>query len=132
MNSGKRAKTPAMDLPSGKLFRLALGLLVTACLIVYMASGKRLNERDFVGKWQSSRLVTPLHLTANGEWEIKGEDGAVLQYGVWRVEGKKIVWTIKQGARISDDANPVLAVAPDEFRLSEKDGSVTVFKRLAQ
>lgn len=121
-----------MDLPSGKLFRLALGLLVTACLIVYMASGKRLNERDFVGKWQSSRLVTPLHLTANGEWEIKGEDGAVLQYGVWRLEGQKIVWTIKQGARISDDANPVLAVAPDEFRLSEKDGSVTVFKRLAQ
>lgn len=92
--------------------------------------GKRISERDFVGKWQSTRLVTPLHLAANGEWEIRTAEGAVLQYGIWRYEDKKIVWTIKQGTRISDDVNPVLSVTPAEFRLKERDGTTTVFRRL--
>jgi hypothetical protein len=120
----------AMGFFSGNRFRLVLLLLAAGWLAFYLSGGKRVSERDFVGKWQSSRLVTPLHLAANGEWEIKTDAGAVLQYGVWRYEDKKIVWTIKQGARVSDDANPVLAVAPAEFRLKERDGSTTVFKRL--
>lgn len=115
---------------SGNRFRAILGLLAAGWVIFYLVGGQRVSERDFVGKWQSSRLVTPLHLAANGEWEIRTPDGAVLQYGVWRYADNKIVWTIKQGARVSDDANPVLAVGPAEFRLREQDGTTTVFKRL--
>lgn len=104
-------------------FRAILGLLAAGWVVFYLVGGKRVSERDFVGKWQSSRLATPLHLAANGEWEIRTQDGAILQYGVWRYESKKIVWTIKRGARVSDDANPVLSVGLAEFRLRfKKDG----------
>ena len=119
-----------MGLVAGNRFKLFLGLLAAGGLAFYLVGGQRISERDFVGKWQSSRLVTPLHLAANGEWEIRTGEGTVLQYGVWRYEDKKIVWTIKQGGRISDDVNAVLSVAPAEFRLRERDGSTTVFKRL--
>lgn len=107
-----------------------IGLLaVLACLAV-LAGCKRTSERDFVGKWQSSRAVTPIYLAANGEWEIRQDDGTVLQYGVWRYADQTLNWSIKQGSRIMDDPTPVLSVEPDQFKLKERDGATTVFKRL--
>ncbi|MBS1129034.1 MAG: hypothetical protein H6R16_36 [Proteobacteria bacterium] len=114
---------------SGKRFRL----VVLALLVgfgVHFLTEKKVSQRDFVGKWQSDRAVTPIHLAANGEWELRKDDGTLLQYGVWRYEGKQIIWSIKQGGRIIDDPNPVLSVTPAEFRLRERDGQTTVFKRL--
>ena len=41
--------------------RRALSSLVLAALLG-LAACQRFSERDFVGDWQSSRAVTPLHL----------------------------------------------------------------------
>jgi hypothetical protein len=88
------------------------------------------SEKYFVGKWKSSRLETPLYLHENGEWEIKKDDGAVLQYGVWQYKNKTILWSFKINSTIGHDINPVLLVQPNEFHLLESDRSTTVFKRL--
>jgi len=95
-----------------------------------LAACQRFSERDFVGDWQSSRAVTPLHLAANGEWELRQADGSVLQYGLWRVEGKTLVWSVRQGERVIDDPTPVLKVKRDTFSVRERDGATTVFRRL--
>lgn len=107
-----------------------IGLLAILPCLVALAGCKRTSERDFVGKWQSSRAVTPIYLAANGEWEIRQDDGTVLQYGVWRYTDNTLIWSIKQDRRIMDDPTPVLSVAPDQFTLRERDGATTVFKRL--
>lgn len=104
-------------------------LTVLLCLMA-LAGCKRTSEGDFVGKWQSSQAVTPIYLAANGEWEIRQDDGTVLQYGIWRYTDKTLIWSIKQGSRIMDDPTPVLSVEPDQFTLKERDGATTVFKRL--
>lgn len=82
------------------------------------------------GKWQSSRSTTPLHLHSNGEWEIRQDNGVVLQYGLWEYAGKQLVWTVKQGEEINRDINPVISLKPDAFALRENDQSITSFKRL--
>lgn len=110
--------------------RAAYRCLVAAVLLVGMAACQRIHERDFIGKWQSSRAVTPIYLAANGEWEIRRDDGTVLQYGVWRYADRQLVWSIQQGARILDDPTAVLAMTRDQFKLQERDGSTTVFQRL--
>lgn|SRR5574343_774001 len=119
-----------MNLFSDSRFKLVGLVLVIGLTIHFLAGGKRASAHDFVGKWQSSRAVTPIYLDANGEWEIRKDDGTLLQYGVWRYEDKRLIWSIKQGERVMDDANPVLSVTPAEFQLRERDGQVTVFKRL--
>ncbi|MCG2575558.1 hypothetical protein LZ012_00960 [Dechloromonas sp. XY25] len=115
---------------SGRRFGALRGLLLVLACMVALAGCKRTSERDFVGKWQSSRAVTPIHLAANGEWEIRQDDGTVLQYGVWRYADKTLIWSIKQGERIMDDPTPVLSVESDRFTLKERNGTTTVFKRL--
>ena len=111
-----------------------LRLFVLAALIagaaIWALSGKRHQPGDFVGKWQSSRTNTPIHLDANGEWEIRADDGKALQYGLWRYEGDKLIWTIKQDGRVIDDVNPVLTVSAKEFQVRERNGETTVFRRL--
>jgi hypothetical protein len=97
--------------------------LLTACQPSTQAT-------DFVGKWVSSRTNIPVHIAANGEWELKTDEGSVLQYGLWRYESHKLIWTIRQGGRLMDDPNPVLSVAKDEFRLRELNGDETVFRRV--
>ena len=107
-----------------------LGILFGLCCLVFDGCKKTISEDDFVGKWQSSRAVTPIHLAANGEWEIRQDDGTVLQYGLWRYEEKQIIWNVMQAGRLVSDRNPVLLVAPMQFHLKEADGAVTVFRRL--
>lgn len=113
----------------GRLGRVFLALFAGA-LLLGLPGCKRYSERDFVGKWQSSRAVTPIHLAANGEWEIRKDDGTILQYGVWRYEDKKLVWSFKQGDRVFDDATAVLSVDAGKFSIRERDGATTEFKRL--
>ena len=107
-----------------------VSMLASAALILTLAACQRISERDFAGTWQSSRAVTPIHLAANGEWEIRKDDGTILQYGVWRYEDKQIIWSIKQGGRVVDDPTQVLSVARAEFRLKERDGTTTIFSRI--
>ena len=111
---------------AGKLLRLAAAF----SLVFLAACGKPVSEADFVGKWRSSRLSTPLYLYDNGEWEIKTQAGDVVQFGVWRYEKDRLVWTYKMDHSYVHDANHVLAVTPQEFRLQEADGSQTTFTRL--
>ena len=87
-------------------------------------------NEQFVGKWKSSRLATPLHMYKNGEWEIRTEEGSVLQFGVWQLDGRRMVWGIKMEGRLDTEANAVLSVDQRRFQLRERDGSVTVFERL--
>lgn len=110
--------------------KLLLLLLAVGLVIHFLPGGKRPSEADFVGKWQSSRTNTPIHLAANGEWEIRTEEGRVLQYGLWRYADKQLVWTYKQGSQFLDDANPVLSVEAGSFSLRETNGTSTVFQRL--
>jgi hypothetical protein len=84
---------------------------------------------NFVGHWKSSRLATGLHLYDNGEWEIKGDDGRVLQYGVWQLQGRRIVWTIKLNGSVRQEANAIVSFGPQQFELRELDGAVTRFDR---
>jgi hypothetical protein len=105
-------------------------VLTWVALLAASCSGDALSPDTFVGKWQSSRSTVPLHLYANGEWEIKRESGEVLQFGVWQYEGRRIVWTFKDGSHVGHEANAVLSVSEREFQLRERDLSTTVFKRL--
>lgn len=107
-------------------------LLVLLLLAMFLfAQGKRpFQTSDFVGKWKSSKITTPIYLHDNGEWEIKTDDGGVLQHGVWRYADKKLIWTVRLSGGILHDVNPVLSVGSVEFQISEKDGSLTTFKRL--
>lgn len=111
-------------------FKWLLLLLAAGLLVFFALGGKRISEADFVGKWQSSRTNTPIHLAANGEWAIRTGEGRVLQYGLWRYVDKQLVWTYKQGSQFFDDANPVLAVEAESFSLRESNGTTTVFHRL--
>jgi len=107
------------------LLSLGVALLLGGC-----GSGSAAKEASFVGKWQSSRLSTPLVMHANGEWEVLREDGSAFQFGVWQYADDAIVWSFKQDGRIGHDTNKVLSVTPKEFSVRERDGSTTVFRRL--
>ena len=111
------------------VFRLFFFLL--AIVFSTGCSKKEIDARQmFIGKWQSSKLVTPLYLHENGEWEIKKEDGAVLQYGVWEYKNNKLFWTYKIHSQASTEANDVLQVQPSGFQLRETDRTITSFNKL--
>lgn len=112
--------------------RRARGFALAVACAALLACSPQPKPEQFAGTWKSSRMATaPLHLHANGEWEIRSDAGAVMQYGVWQLEGRDFVWTIKQeDGRLLRDPNPIVAVKADRFELRERDGSVTVFRRL--
>lgn len=87
-------------------------------------------EKDFVGKWQSSRVTAPVYLYENGDWEIITADGVSQQYGVWQYKENRILWTVRVDGRIIHDTNAVLSATPKEFKLREGDRSITTFRRL--
>ena len=106
--------------------------LLTAVSLLFLVSscGGKIEEKNLVGKWNSSKLATPIHIHANGDWEIKTDEGAVLQYGVWRLKGKNIIWTYKLESKIGHDGDPIVSSTPREFRVKENDGTTTIFKKL--
>jgi hypothetical protein len=105
-------------------------LVLVFCVAVVACTGKKTYERsNFVGKWQSSKLATPLFLYDNGEWEIKKDDGGILQYGIWEYQDGAIIWRVKLGSRIEKDVNTVISVSPREFRLQERQ-EISIFTRL--
>lgn len=109
------------------LRRILAGL---ALLLALAGCGSGAKSADFVGKWQSSRLSTPLVMHANGEWEVLREDGSVVQYGVWQYLENELLWSFRQEGQLGHDANKVLSVSAKEFRVRERDGTTTVFRRI--
>ncbi len=110
---------------------VVLGALLALMGMLAGCSGEeKYAESSFVGKWQSTRTTIPVYLYDNGEWEMKSDDGVVLQYGVWQLTDNKMMWTVRVDQQIVHDLNPILSVAPNEFKLREKDKSVTTFTRL--
>ena len=97
---------------------------VTAC-----GAKNQATHASFVGKWKSSKLATPLVLFDNGEWEIRQDNGGVLQYGIWEYRDGNLIWSFKSGGQIIQDVNAVVLVKSQEFRLQEGT-KITVFSRL--
>lgn len=89
-----------------------------------------IQQQDFIGQWKSSKLETPLYLYRDGAWEIRTEEGGVLQYGVWRYEDGKMIWVVKQDGQTLQDVNPVVKSDSGRFQLKEADGSITTFIRI--
>ncbi|MBH9552474.1 hypothetical protein [Inhella gelatinilytica] len=84
-----------------------------------------------MGRWKSSRLSSPLVLTDKGEWEILSDEGKALQFGLWRLEGAHLVWTVRApNGGLTHDPTPILIAEPERFAVRERDGSVTTFVRL--
>ena len=104
-------------------------MLLASALLTGCSGRQAPTAASFVGKWRSSKLDTPVHLYSNGEWEIKKDDGSVLQYGVWEYKDGRIIWNFKMGTQIGRDVNAVQSVTATEFRLHE-DQAITSFKRL--
>lgn len=115
-----------------KHLKLVSTLLFVAALTLYgCSSHETFAETNFIGKWRSSKLATPVYLYANGEWEIKTEEGSILQYGIWQYKNNKIIWSFKQSdSSILHDVNPVLSATPREFQVQENDRSITTFNKL--
>lgn len=103
---------------------MTLSLLLAGCQPQYETA-------QFVGRWKSSRLSSPLVLRDTGEWEILSDEGKVLQYGVWRLEGQRLMWAMRNpNGTLTQDPTPLVAVTPQRFSVRERDGSVTLFVRL--
>ena len=74
--------------------------------------------------------MTPVYLYENGEWEIRKDDGGILQFGIWTLKDNTIIWTYKNGSEIGYDPNAVVSVTAQEFKVRERDSSITSFVRL--
>jgi len=112
----------------GNRIRRALAVVLASALV--FGCSETASTKSFVGKWKSSKIMTPVYLYENGEWEICKDDGGVLQYGVWVYKDNTIIWTYKDGAQIGHDPNAVVSVTPQEFKVRERDSSITSFVRL--
>jgi hypothetical protein len=118
------------DVRRASIARCIAGVLLLVLLLCAGACKKAESDIHMVGKWKSTRLTTPIYLHANGEWEIKNDDGAVLQYGLWHVQDKKIIWSFKKGERMGREGDPILSAKQGEFKVREGDGSTTTFTQL--
>ena len=110
--------------------KLSAFLLILAIVLFYNVKKEKITDKDFVGIWQSSKLATPIYLYENNEWEIKKDDGSILQYGVWQYKDKQLVWSYKMGSDIGHDVDPILEVETNTFQVLEADKSITTFTRL--
>jgi hypothetical protein len=69
--------------------------------------------------------------TAAARARVRAGDGPVLQYGVWRLEERHIVWTYRTAdGRLQHESNAVVSARGRRFELRERDGSLTSFERL--
>lgn len=110
--------------------KLSVFLLIVFLIFFYNITKEKITDKSFVGKWQSSKLATPIYLYKNNEWEIKKSDGSILQYGVWQYKDKQLVWSYQMGSDIGHDVDPILEVEKNTFKVLEADKSVTTFTRL--
>jgi hypothetical protein len=99
-------------------------------LALLAACEQQLKPDQFAGQWKSSRSSAPLTLHANGEWEIRDSDDHVLQYGVWQLRERSLIWSIKRDTQVQHDANAIVSVQKNSFELRERDGSLTHFERI--
>lgn len=115
-------------------YRAAWALLIILVVVLPLqACSKSIAhpEKNFVGVWKSSRTNTPVNLYSNGEWEIKSDEGKVMQYGVWQLVGKdNIMWSYNDNGNIKHEVNAVLSIEGDEFKVRELDNSTTTFTRV--
>ena len=118
------------------LGRQSLTVAAAISLLVTLAPGcardPEPQPQQFVGTWQSSRLASRLlHLLANGDWEIRSEGAAKpLQYGVWQLQGRTMLWTFRSNDETVHDKNRIESFDSGQFVLREQDGSLTSFARL--
>lgn len=110
-------------------------LVTTGLLAAFLCGCARDPEplpQHFVGAWKSSRLNSrPLHMLANGDWEIRSEDAVKpLQYGVWQLKGRTMLWTFRSNGETVHDKNRIESFGAGKFVLREQDGSLTSFARL--
>lgn len=113
---------------SGHIFATMLALLVVglgAC-----TQTNPLSEKSFVGNWHSSKSTTPIRLDENGEWELLSKDNKIIEYGVWQYFDNKLMWSMDNDGAVRHDVNLVISADAKEFKLRERDGSVTTFSRL--
>ena len=118
---------------SGLSRRALTGALLGAGLVHLPGCSKpEPTAAQFVGQWRSSRMNSaPVHLHANGDWEIRSpDDDKVMQFGVWEVKNHSVVWYIKQDGRLAREGNAIVSVDRNRFELRERDGSITRFERL--
>lgn len=114
-----------------KTSRLVLTvMLVLVATLNGCSNQETFTEKNFVGKWKSSKITTPVYLYENGEWEIMTDRGEVLQFGVWQYTDNKIMWSYKVDGQIGHDMNAILSATPREFQLRESDKSITTFRKL--
>jgi hypothetical protein len=70
-------------------------------------------------------------MLTNGDWEIRSEDAAKpLQYGVWQLQGRTMLWTFRSNGETVHDKNRIESFDSGKFVLREQDGSLTSFSRL--
>lgn len=112
---------------AARFLRSVSALLLLGALV---ACSKAPEAASFVGKWQSSRLSTPLLMTSDGKWEVRDGDGAPLQFGVWELKNGGILWSFRIDGDFGQDWNALVSFRPREFRLRERDGAITTFTRL--
>lgn len=118
---------PIVDKIKSILIVLSIAILPIAC-----GEQEKLSEASFIGKWRSSKIAAPFHLHSNGEWEMKLGEDKVIEYGVWQLVGKNIMWSYKDQNRnkIMHDLDPIVALTPMSFKVRENDGAITTFTRL--
>lgn len=114
----------------GKFGRVAGALLVVAASLAACSNQAPLSDKSFVGKWHSSKASSPVRLDENGEWELLDKDGGVTQYGVWQYFDGRLMWSVIVDERMVHDVNAVVSANSKEFKLRERDGSVTTFSKL--
>jgi hypothetical protein len=113
-----------------KAYALASIFMPAAIFLASCSNHETVSKKDFVGKWQSSKMETPLYLYENNDWEIKKDDGTIVQYGIWEYKDKKMIWSYKIDAQIGHDINQVVTVTPGKFQLRESDQTLTSFNKL--
>lgn len=109
---------------------VAGALLVLAASLGACSKQESIKDQSFVGKWHSSKATAPIRMDENGEWELLTTEGGVTQYGVWQYFDNKLMWSIMVDGYMHHDVNSVLSANPKEFKLRERDGSVTTFSKL--
>jgi hypothetical protein len=110
--------------------RRALAVLALSIAGALGACQKALQPEQFVGRWKSSRLGSTLLMSSQGEWELRDTSDRVLQYGVWQLRDRTLVWSVRLDGRLQHDPNAIVDLSPTMFQLRERDGSITRFDRL--